>query len=157
LQIPYNVEEPCADLLVGLTFMIGDVRTRLDELAEDPSDITDPFVSIYNIVFALTMRMVACKELVENRQEQLKVLRLYEQVEASSTPMTIMYPWFPSLGKIKRTWGGYQIYSVFNKIVAAREREGRREDDPFQCFLDRGENVLMLITVRSTCMMCLAI
>jgi sterol 14-demethylase len=66
--------------------LISDVKIRLDLLADDPSGITDPFESVYRIVYQLTMRMVGCDDIAEKPELLEKTLKLYETVESSATP-----------------------------------------------------------------------
>ena len=84
------------NFLSGLPRLISDTKTRLSLLADDPSGITDPFESIYRVVYQLTMRMVGCDDIAENPELLEKTLKLYETVESSATP-TVCLPNFPTL------------------------------------------------------------
>lgn len=131
----------------GLPYLMSDVRARLDELGS--SGVTDPFDSIYRIVFQLTMRTVACNDIAEDPKLLDRVLHLYEMVEKSATPTFIMYPNFPSIASLTRLYGGTQIYMIFSKIVEGRKKTGKRQDDPFQFLIDQGDSVLNIITVSA--------
>lgn len=123
------------------------MQTRLDQLENSGSDLTDPYISIYEIVFCLTMRMVGCHEIVQDPALLKKTLHLFETVEKSSNAATIIFPWFPSLGVIRRTVAGGRLYMIFKKIIDDRAATGRREDDPLQFLLDQGDSVTEIITV----------
>lgn len=129
----------------GLPYLMKDVRSRLDGLGS--SGITDPFDSIYRIVFQLTMRTVACNEIAEDPKLLNRLLHLYEMVEKAATPTYIMYPSLPSIAAMQRLYGGTQIYMIFNKIIEERKRTGKRADDPFQFLIDQGDDVIKIITV----------
>ena len=70
---------------------MSDVKGRLNQLANDPTGITDPFESIYRIVYQLTIRMVGVEDIAEDPVLLEKTLRLYEAVESSATP-TVSLP-----------------------------------------------------------------
>jgi hypothetical protein len=93
---------------------------RLDELAKDPKGLTDPFESIYGIVYQLTMRTVACNEIAGNRTLLDQTLDMFEKIEAASSPELIIFPWFPFPGKLRRLWYGGKLYMVFKGIIEQR-------------------------------------
>ncbi|KAK4983174.1 hypothetical protein LTR66_008926 [Elasticomyces elasticus] len=130
----------------GLPYLISDVRSNLDVLAASPSGMTDPFNSIYNIVFQLTMRTVACNDIANDPKLLARVLKLYETIEQSTTAATIMFPWLPTPAKARRTWGGAQLYRIFKRIIDERKKTGAKCDDPLQFLLDQGDDVLRVIT-----------
>ena len=76
----------------GLPQLLKDARGMLDELAANPARKTDPFDSIYKMVFKFTMRTVACNEIANDDALLYKTLSLYEDVESAATPLAIMYP-----------------------------------------------------------------
>lgn len=84
--------------------LISDTRSRLDELAKDLKGLTGPFESVYGIVYQLTMRTVACNDIANDRVLLERTLDLFEQIDAALSPHLIIYPWLPSLGKMKRLW-----------------------------------------------------
>ncbi|QIX02177.1 hypothetical protein AMS68_007694 [Peltaster fructicola] len=133
-------------LAKGLPNMVKDVRARLDELASNPKHETDPFDSIYRVVYQLTMRTVACNEIASDDKLLKRSLHLYEEVENAASPWLIMFPWAPLYGKFKRTLAGAELYMIFKKIVDARAKEGRREDDALQFLIDQGDDITKIIT-----------
>ncbi|CAD0099993.1 unnamed protein product [Aureobasidium mustum] len=130
----------------GLQDLINDTRTRLDELVKDPSGITDPFESIYGIVYQLTMRTVACNEIANDRALLDQTLDMFEKIEASSSAKLIIFPWFPFPGKLRRLWYGGKLYMIFKGIIEDRAKTGRREEDPLQFLIDKGDNVKEILT-----------
>ena len=135
-------------LLIGLAHLIGDTDARLEELAISSSNMTDPFVSIYEIVFQLTMRMVGCNEIANDPALLKKTLHLFETIQHSSTATTIIFPWFPSPALIKRTIAGGRLYMIMKKIVDERKKSEGREDDPLQYLIDSGDDINDIIGVR---------
>jgi hypothetical protein len=134
--------------VLGLPSLMSDVQTCLKQLAKDPLGITDPFESIYRIVYQLTMRIVGCEDIANDPELLEKTLHLYVTIEKSATPTTIMFPWFPSPAIIKRTIAGGRLYMIFKKIVEERKQTGKRGDDPLQYLIDQGDSVKRIIEVR---------
>lgn len=125
----------------GLPQLLADCRMMYDELAAEPTLTTDPFDSIYRMVFQFTMRTVACNEVADDRKLLDRCLKLYEEVENASTPLSIMYPWIPLLSKAKRTYAGAQLYMIFKAVVDERNKTGRRDDDCLQYLMDHGDSI----------------
>lgn len=130
----------------GLPRLLQDARENLDKLAAEPSGVTNPFDSIYRLVFQFTMRTVACNEIADDPATLSKCLQLYEAIEGTATPWSIMYPWMPLWSKVKRTTAGAQLYMIFKRVVDARNNSGIRGDDPLQYLIDQGDNITDMLT-----------
>jgi len=130
--------------------LMADTRRRLELLAQDPRGVTDPFESIYKIVFQLTMRTVACNEIAEDPALLDKTLHLFEAMDKAATPAVVMYPSLPTPAKLKRMWAGAQLYMIFKKIVDERQRADRRDHDALQFMMDHGDDIRTIITVSIT-------
>jgi sterol 14-demethylase len=126
---------------------LDDLKRRLNALAESGEGITDPFDSIYEIVFQLTMRTVGCNEVADDPVLLKKTFVYNQAVEYTSTPAAIMFPWFPSPGILKRLWAGTRMYMLFDKVIKDRKNTGRREDDALQFMMDQGDGTKDVITV----------
>jgi hypothetical protein len=124
------------------------VQDRLNELGAEGT--TDPFDSIYKIVYQLTMRAIGATELSNDRKLLDKTLGLFETVEQSTTPTLILFPWFPSLAFFKRLIAGTRLYFVFDNIVNNRKKTGKRYDDALQYLMDQGDRVRDIITVSAS-------
>lgn len=139
----------------GLPQLLEDVRSRIHDLAAQEVKTTDPFDSIYALVFQVTMRTVACVEIAGDMKMLKRVLDLFETIESTATPLSIMYSWMPWPSKFRRTYAGAQLYMIFKNIIDKRAKEGRREDDTLQYLIDQGDDVTKIITVRHSCKTCL--
>lgn len=134
-------------LAKGLPQLLKDVRSKLDGLATQEQNMTDPFDSIYRIVFQLTMRTVACHEIAGDEALREKVLHLFEEIEDTATPMSIMYNWMPVPAKFRRFYAGARLYMIFKNIIDTRAKTGTREDDALQFLIDQGDDITKIITV----------
>lgn len=56
----------------------------------------DPFEDVYSIVFQLTIRAAACREIADSVESCKRMEKLYWLVEKGSTPTSVLLPWFPS-------------------------------------------------------------
>ena len=133
--------------MVALPTLISDVKTRLAELVASSKKVTDPFDSIYKIVYLLTTRAVGATEIAEDRKLLDKTLRLFETIEQTATPYQIMFPWLPSPALLKRFIAGTQMHVIFQKIVNARKKSEKRIDDPLQFLIDQGDSMSRIISV----------
>jgi hypothetical protein len=128
--------------------LLSDLKKRTDALAADPSGITDPFESIYEIVFQLTMRTVGCNEVADDPELVKATMSYNRTMELAGTPMAIMFPWLPSPGVIRKFYAGARMYMIFDKVAKARIAEGRRENDAMQVMLDQGDSTKDILGVR---------
>lgn len=121
----------------------------MEELAKQPNKLTDPFESIYGLVFQLTMRTVGCVEICRDPVLLKKVLKLFESFERSTTAAAIIFPWLPGPAIIGRAIAAGQLYRIFKKIIDDRAKSGRKEQDPLQVMIDRGDNMRMILSVMN--------
>ena len=91
------------------------------------------------------MVTVGCVELVNDRILLAKVLKLFEDIESSSTAFTILFPSLPSPARIRRLVSGTRLYFILKELVDARAREGRTEEDPLQFLIDSGDTIPQMI------------
>lgn len=134
-------------IVSDLPKLAADTKVRLEALSREPSGMTDPFESVYRIVYQLTMRIVGADDVAEDPELCERTLQLYETVEQSATPAAVLFPWFPSLGIIKRTYAGGRLYMIFDKIVKHRQTTGERRNDPLQYLMDQGDSTPQIIEV----------
>jgi hypothetical protein len=135
--------------LTGLPQLIEDANARLKSIPSSPSGITDPFDSVYKVVFQLTMRTVGCNEIANDPRLQAKTLGFFETIQRSATPAGVIFPWLPTPAKLKRTYAGAALYMMFQGIVNKREKTGRREEDALQFMIDQGDDVTKIISVSN--------
>ena len=126
---------------------MSDLKARIDILADEPSGVTDPFESIYEIVFQLTMRTVGCNEVADDPELVKATMSYNRMMELAGTPMAVMFPWFPSRGVLRKYYAGARMYMIFNKVAKARLAEGRSEDDAMQVMLNQGDSIKNILGV----------
>lgn len=125
--------------------LLSDVRDGIDEIKAEPSGITNPFESVYRIVFRLTIRMVGAEELADDPILLEAFLKYFMMIESTATATTIMFPSLPTPGMLKRTYAGARLYMIMEKIVKQREKTGEKRDDALQFLLDQGDRMYKII------------
>ncbi|KAG8692691.1 hypothetical protein FRC09_011033 [Ceratobasidium sp. 395] len=105
----------------------------------------DPFNDVYSIVFQLTIRSTACREIADSIDSCKRMEKLYWLVEKGSTPTTVLIPWLPSKARTLKTEATTEMYNWLDSIIKARQAEGRREEDALQVLMDLGDTTADII------------
>ncbi|KAM3418058.1 hypothetical protein BST61_g6264 [Cercospora zeina] len=130
----------------GLPLLLQDARKAMESFVQQAEKVTNPFESVYRMVFQFTMRTVACNEIANDPAKLEQTLNLFETVDAANTPVQVMYPWIPTPAKFKRLLAGTRLYMMFQKIIDARKATGEKNRDALQFCLDQGDNTTDIIT-----------
>ncbi|KAI1432137.1 cytochrome P450 6A1 [Xylaria sp. CBS 124048] len=132
----------------NLDKMTGDTRFACKELAAaapskaDPEwRVTDPFESIYEIVYQLTMRVVGANEIAEDRKLLRQTLMTFDWFERADSFARVIFPWLPTLNHYMRLFHGARLAFVFRDIIEKRKKTGKKENDALQFLIDRGLNL----------------
>jgi sterol 14-demethylase len=128
-----------------LPTLISDVQEAIDKIKSEPNGITDPFESIYRIVFRLTIRMVGAEEIADDPVMLESCLKYFEMIDQSATAAAVMFPKFPSPSIIKRTYAGARLFMMIEKLVQKRKESDEKHDDALQYMLDQGDRMFKII------------
>lgn len=135
----------------NLPLLVGDTRRRFEAVVArnggGASGLLDPFDDIYRIVYQLTMRTVGANDIAESPELLERTLHLFEQIESSSSPARIIFPWMPTTAHLKRMAAGARLYMIFNKIAEDRRKTGKRGEDALQFLLDGGDDMIKILSV----------
>ncbi|KAK2623560.1 hypothetical protein QTJ16_007114 [Diplocarpon rosae] len=126
----------------GLPAMVRDVQSTVTSLGA--SGTTDPFISIYKLIFQLTVRNICSSEIADDPIRLGRMRRLYEVLDTSFNPLMQAFPFAvkvftPSLWK--QGWAGARMWWLLRGVVEGRKRDGRRRDDPLQYLIDQGDSM----------------
>jgi hypothetical protein len=80
----------------------------------------NPFKDIYNLVFQMTVRMTTCDELATDARSVQIVSDLYWKLEKSSTPVSLLLPWFPGTAKKNKNQATKDLYDMLSHYVDLR-------------------------------------
>ena len=95
------------------------------------------FISV-QVVFQLTVRAGACREIAEDEKEFDRMRDLFMICETTTDAKTVLMKWWPSRAlKIKQN-ATKDLTSMFQKVLTNRRATGRREDDAMQALIDEG-------------------
>ncbi|KAF2184121.1 cytochrome P450 [Zopfia rhizophila CBS 207.26] len=128
-----------------LHILISDVQDALDRIQYEPNGVTNPFESIYRLVFRLTIRIVGAYEIAEDPELLERTLKLFEMIDQSTTATSVMFPSFPSPAILKRTYAGARLYMLVQNIVKKRQESGEKHDDPLQYLIDQGDRMFKIV------------
>jgi hypothetical protein len=126
----------------------------------------DPFEDIYSIVFQLTIRAAACREIADSVESCKKLENMFWACEKGTTPSVVLFPWLPSAARKKRVTATTETqvkqfldplpnltlppmcrYHWIDSLIKARRAEDRREDDTMQKLMDLGDSTAEVIRV----------
>ncbi|KAI2483438.1 hypothetical protein Ptr902_05755 [Pyrenophora tritici-repentis] len=128
-----------------LPTLISDVQEAIEAIQRDPSGITNPFESLYRVVFRFTIRMVGADEIGDDLEVLDEMLELFEMLENSATATAVMFPKFPSPAILKRTYAGGRLYMLIENIIKKRAASDETHDDALQYMIDQGDRTFMIV------------
>jgi hypothetical protein len=92
----------------------------------------DPFNDIYNLVFQMTVRMASCQELAFDPAMVERLSDLFWKLEKGSTPVGLLFPWFPSAAKKHKYQATKGLFAMMSHFVDKR----RKAEVPSQDAID---------------------
>jgi cytochrome P450 len=128
-----------------LPTLISDVQEAVEAIRTSPNGVTDPFDSLYRVVFRLTIRMVGADEIADDPQVLEETLRLFEMIDGSATATSVMFPKFPSPAVLKRTYAGARLFFLIENIIKKRAASDEKHDDALQYMLDQGDRTYKIV------------
>lgn len=128
-----------------LPTLISDVQEAIEAIKSEPNGVTDPFESIYRIVFRLTIRIVGADEIADDAKLLEETLKHFESIDSSATATSIMFPKMPSPAVLKRTLAGARIYMMIENIVKKRAAGDEKHNDALQYLLDQGDKPFTIV------------
>ena len=78
-----------------------------------------------------------------------RLKKLYDMVDAGTTPTTVLVPWLPTPAMIKKSWATKEIYEIVITAIRNRENSGISQGDTLQMLLDAGDEKLVVIGVSN--------
>jgi cytochrome P450 len=128
-----------------LPILISDTKEAMEAIKNEPSGRTDPFESLYRIIFRLTIRMLGAAEIADDPQKLEEALKMFEMIDSSATATSVMFPKFPSPALLKRSYAGARLYMMIDKIIKKRAASGEKHDDALQYLLDQGDRAERIV------------
>jgi hypothetical protein len=97
-------------LRVKFPTLVDVVRSTMKTIKEDPRDLTDPFESVYGLVFRLLIRMMGANELLGDPEFADSILRFYGMLDESAGAAVVIFSNTPTLPWLKRAYAGARLY-----------------------------------------------
>jgi cytochrome P450 len=139
----------------NLDLLTGDTRRACEELASAPPAkvdptwrVTNPFDSLYDIVYKLTMRTVGANDIAEDPALTRLTLSQFESFERRESTTKVVFPWLPTPNHIMRLYSGARLAMVFQKIINERKKTGKKGTDALQYMIDQGIGIELIIAFQ---------
>ena len=100
------------------------------------------------LLFQLNIRSLSCTEISDDSVVVARLKRLYDTLDAGTTPATVLVPWLPTPAMIKKLWATKEIYEIVVKAIKNKENSCIRQEDTLQMLLDTGDEKHVLVGVR---------
>ncbi|KAF8816057.1 cytochrome P450 [Phlegmacium glaucopus] len=98
----------------------------------------DPFKTIYDLVFQMTVRMATCAELSDNFKAIEEIQALYWTLEKSATPTALLLPWFPGPAKKRKEQATKDLFMKLHEYVDLRRNAAVPSSDAIDVLLAEG-------------------
>lgn len=109
------------------------------------SGMIDPFTDIPAVVFQMTVRCLSCQEIADDAVLVERLRQLYDKLDRSTTPWSVLVPWLPSPSMITKVRASKEIYDIVCGAIKARAESGVSRDDALQMLLDHGDEKTTMI------------
>ena len=97
----------------------------------------------------MTVRMASCRELSEDGEAVSRLAKHYWAIEKSATPITMLFPWFPSSAMKAKQKETLALYNMILSYVTARRKSSTPTMDPIDLFISQGISDDHIVGVRS--------
>lgn len=94
--------------------------------------------TLLQIVFQLTVRAGACREIAENEAEFDRMRKLFMLCERTTSAKTVLMKWWPSESRKAKLNATKELANMFQTVITNRRTSGRKEEDALQVLLDEG-------------------
>lgn len=100
-------------------------------------------------MFQSTVRVIASKDIADDPILVARLKSLYDTLDASTTPLSVLLPWFPSPSTIRKLFATKAIYDTILRSITARRQSAVATDDTLQMLLDSGDDDMAIIGVMN--------
>ncbi|RDB26871.1 Lanosterol 14-alpha demethylase [Hypsizygus marmoreus] len=118
--------------------LFDDVQRRMSDWGREGS--IDPFKEVYELVFQMTVHLVTCRELSEDKESIAKLAKHYWDLEKSVTPFSLLLPWFPGRAKKARKDATMNLYTLISGYVDLRRNSPHPTSDAIDVLIAEGDS-----------------
>ncbi|THH00972.1 hypothetical protein EW026_g1635 [Hermanssonia centrifuga] len=110
------------------------------------SGTIDPFTHIPAVsIFVSHVRCLSCHELADDVATVARLRALYDTLDTSTTPASVLLPWLPSPSMLTKLYASKKVYDIVNRAINARIQSGVSRDDTLQMLVDHEDNKLVIV------------
>lgn len=95
------------------------------------------------------MRCLACHDLADDPRTVARLRSLYDTLDSSTTPASVLLPWLPSPSMLVKLRASKHVYDIVDGAIRARRASGASTDDTLQMLLDHGDEKLVIVGVSN--------
>ena len=131
-----------------LPHVTRDARAAFEEMAKNPSGVTNPAKACFGIVVTQGSRIVFTDEASDDPKLRKGLLSYVPILLSTSSLHLLAFPWMSYFSKAywKRRWGRRGLTSIVTPIVNRRMAKGApRVDDALQTLIDNGDSMDYII------------
>ncbi|KAK7460591.1 hypothetical protein VKT23_009312 [Stygiomarasmius scandens] len=121
-----------------LPVIVKEVNQAADQWSKESN--IDLFDKVYEFIFKLTARLLICTEIADDDELRKHVRTLYWNIEDAATSFTNLVSWIPTAQKRLAASSTMELSKILFGIIATRRNESRRENDPLQYQIDKGDS-----------------
>jgi len=129
--------------------LFDDIQARMEGWGQNGR--IDPFKNVYDLVFQMTVRMATCRELASDTNTLDRLQTLYWTLEKSSTPTSLLLPWFPGPAKKRKTAATKELFEILDGYVERRKAATTPSSDAIDLLLgqdlDNGAIIGFILSV----------
>jgi hypothetical protein len=122
--------------LIVVPALFSDINKRMDAWGVEGK--INPFKSIYDLVFQMTVRMASCHELAADPGSIQKMKDLYWTLEKSATPVSLLLPWFPSTARRNSQQATKDLYNMVSHYVDIKRKAAVPNSDAIDLLIADG-------------------
>ena len=93
--------------------------------------------------------MATCRELAEDKQAIQDIRRHYFDMEQSTTPVSVLLPWFPGPAKKTKLKATGELYLLIRKYVTMRGETKTPSSDSIDLLIANGDSDEVIISVSA--------
>jgi sterol 14-demethylase len=86
----------------------------------------------------MTVRLATCRELAEDKEAVTQLAGYYWNLEKSTTPISVLLPWFPSPAKKAKAKATMGLYTLLSSYVRLRRDASTPTMDPIDHLIGEG-------------------
>ena len=94
----------------------------------------------------MTARMTTCRDLAVNEADLKRISELFLTLQTSATPISLLFPWFPSPARKTVKEATSELYSMIDTYVESRRR-AHLTSDPIDILIADGDTTQNIISV----------